>query len=150
MPIEYNGKGYEFDALVKKIKKSKPGIQNPEGYVAAIEKRQKLTARLAALKFPSVNDIFRPPTPEIQKENAEKAFQERKRNLKRPTKTAYYVQKEGNKNYVSATNEEESEKINKIIAEKKKRRKSNDRENRRNRPGRPPTIGGYDPELDIG
>ncbi|MGI0056143.1 MAG: hypothetical protein ACREAK_02080, partial [Nitrosarchaeum sp.] len=50
MPIEYKGKKYEFSTLVKKIKKSKPGIKSPGGYVKSIEEHQHLSQKIAALK----------------------------------------------------------------------------------------------------
>jgi ribosomal protein L37AE/L43A len=40
MPIEYEGKKYDFKGLENKIKKQKPGIKSPGGYVHEIEKNQ--------------------------------------------------------------------------------------------------------------
>lgn len=50
MPIEYKGKKYEFGNLVKKIKKSKPGIKSPGGYVKSIEQKQHLSQKIEKLK----------------------------------------------------------------------------------------------------
>src|SRR5690348_9942268 len=41
MPINYNGKDYEFGDLVEHIKKTKPEIESPGGYVKEIEMKQK-------------------------------------------------------------------------------------------------------------
>lgn len=51
MPIEYKGKKYEFGNLVKKIKKSKPGIKSPGGYVKRIEQNQHLSQKIEELKM---------------------------------------------------------------------------------------------------
>jgi len=47
MPISYEGKDYEFGDLVEHIKKSKPEIKSPGGYVKKIEEAEH-KARLAA------------------------------------------------------------------------------------------------------
>jgi len=57
MPIEYNGKKYRFQSLVNKIKNTKPEISNPNGYVAAIEKRQNKSAQLKAKLVKLAKDI---------------------------------------------------------------------------------------------
>jgi hypothetical protein len=41
MPIKHDGEVYSFQELVDKIKKEKPGIKSPGGYVKTIEENQK-------------------------------------------------------------------------------------------------------------
>lgn len=60
MPIEYAGKKYRFDSLVNKIKRTKPEISNPNGYVGAIEKRQHKARMLKAKLQKLSQDLTKP------------------------------------------------------------------------------------------
>lgn len=42
MPVKMGGKTYKsHDTAVKALKKKKPGLKNPDAYVATIERNQK-------------------------------------------------------------------------------------------------------------
>jgi hypothetical protein len=71
MPINYQGKDYSFQGLEKKIKKSKPGIKSPGGYVHTIEERQhkaqELKTRLQRIAGEGHDNATRGATDEEQK-----------------------------------------------------------------------------------
>ena len=50
MPISYEGKDYSFQGLEDKIKKQKPGIKSPGGYVHSIEEKEHIAQLRARLQ----------------------------------------------------------------------------------------------------
>lgn len=57
MPINYKGKDYDFAELEEHIKKTKPGIESPGGYVKRIEENQHKAQQLRA-RLGKINQLF--------------------------------------------------------------------------------------------
>jgi len=140
MPIQYNGRKYRFSSLVNKIKNTKPEISNPNGYVATLEKRQNKQAQLKAQlqKFSKELDKKMKKKSQYNTATGEHYEDENERRQAiqdKLNKGAYQVQPLGNKNYVSATNTAESDKINAQIEKAKRDREFQQRKINIKRPG---------------
>jgi vancomycin resistance protein YoaR len=140
MPIQYNGRKYRFSSLVNKIKNTKPEISNPNGYVATLEKRQNKQAQLKAQlqKFSKELDKKMKKKSQYNTATGEHYEDENERRQAiqdKLNKGAYQVQPLGNKNYVSATNTAESDKINAQIEKAKRDREFQQRKINVKRPG---------------